>query len=227
MGISTVAALRDADAQTLRDRFSVVLERTVRELRGIPCADLELTPPAKQEIISSRTFSGYVQDMETLRAAVSAHASRAAEKMREQDSVAGGMSVFIQTNPFKESAQYQRASSMRLSHPSADTFLLVQAALRMLDRIYSPGYDYRKVGVMLRNLTQAGKGQMPLFTDGPQAQSTDRRTKLNATLDRINRRWGRGTAKLLVEAVPQQWQMARNSLSPAYTTDWTALAVVN
>ena len=226
MDISTVAALRDADVQTLRDLFSVVLERTVRELRGTPCAELELVVPGKQEIISSRTFSGYLQDIETLRAAVSAHASRAAEKMREQGSAAGGISVFIQTNPFKECAQYQRASSLPLSQPSADTPLLVQAALRMLERIYRPGYDYRKVGVMLRNLTPAGSGQIPLFAAGHSTQSDARRTKFNATMDSINRRWGRGTAKLLVEAVPQHWQMARKSLSPAYTTDWNALATV-
>ena len=227
MGITTVAGLRGADIQTIRSRFSVVLERTVRELRGAPCAELELTPPAKQEIISSRTFSGYVRDIETLRSAVTHHASRAAEKMREQDSVAGVISLFIRTNPFRDGPQIQRAASVALPNPSAHTPLLASVALRALARLYKPGFDYRKVGVMLRDLSPAGYGQIPLLDLEGEEQPTDRRAKFNETLDNINKRWGRGMAKLLVEGNSIDWHMARDRLSPAYTTSWSDVPTVH
>lgn len=227
MGISTVAGLRDADIQTIRSRFSVVLERTVRELRGTPCADLEITPPAKQEIISSRTFSGYVRDIETLRAAVSHHASRAAEKMREQGSVAGVICLFIRTNPFRDCPQIQRAASVALPNPSAHTPLLASVALRTLARLYTPGFDYRKVGVMLRDLSPVGMGQMPLLDVEGEEQPVDRRARLNEALDNINKRWGRGTAKLLVEGNSTDWHMARDRLSPAYTTSLSDVPTVH
>jgi len=227
MGIATVAALRDADPQTLRERFSVVLERTVRELQGIPCADLELTPPAKQEVTSSRTFSGYVRDIETLRAAVSSHASRAAEKLRAQDSVAGGVTVFIQTNRFMKGPQYQRALSVRLPSTSSDTPHLARWALRCLEGMYVCGYDYRKVGVILRDLGPATTGQLSLLERAASKQTEDRRAALNAVLDKVNQKWGRGTAKLSVEAGSTHWHMARERLSPEYTTNWSGLATAS
>ena len=226
MDIRTVAALRDADVQTIRDRFGVVLERTVRELRGTSCLNLELVASAKQQIICSRTFGGYIQDIDTLRAAVSTYTARAAEKLRAQDSVAGSLQVFIQTNPFREkggaAAQYQRGTTIPLPDPTADTMLLVQWALRGLDRIFRPGFDYRKAGIMLGNFSPADRGQLSLLS----GQDGERRSRLNSTMDRINRRWGKGTARVMVEAIKAPWAMARGSLSPAYTTEWAGVPVV-
>lgn len=222
MGIKTVAALRDSDVQTIRASFGVVLERTVRELRGISCLDLEQVAPAKQQIICSRTFGGYIRDLALLRAAVSTYTARAAEKLRVQESVAGTLQVFIQTNPFRDGAQYQRSITIALPDPSADTLALVQWALRGLDRIFKPGFDYRKAGIMLGNFSPADRGQLSLLS----APVSDRRIQLNVVLDRINRRWGKGTARVMVEAVTMPWAMKRERLSPAYTTQWAGVPVV-
>ena len=150
MGIHTVRQLRDADAETLRSRFSVVLERTVRELRGVSCLSLEEVVPEKQQIMSSRSFGTLVYDLNDLEEAVASYVSRAAEKLRMQDSLAGAIQVYIRTNIFKpEVPQYQRAMTIPLPEASADTRVLAGWAIRVLRRIYRPGFGYHKAGITL------------------------------------------------------------------------------
>ena len=126
MGVRTVRDLRDADAETIRTRFSVVTERTVRELRGISCLDLETMVPDKQQIMSSRSFGHYVYDLKELEEAVATYIGRAAEKLRRQGSLAGALMVTIRTNPFSErEAQYQKALTIALPEATADSRVLV------------------------------------------------------------------------------------------------------
>ena len=141
MGIETVRDLRDADAETVRARFSVVLERTVRELRGVSCPDLEEVAPPKQQIMNSRSFGQYVYDLDELREAVASYIAKAAEKLRAQDSLAGAVQVYIRTNPFKpKEPQYQRTVTLPLPEPTSDTRVLSRFAIDILKSIYRPGY---------------------------------------------------------------------------------------
>ena len=164
-GITTVDALKKADAKALRREFSVVMERTVTELNGTPCLSLEDAAPNKQQIISSRSFGHYVYDLEPLGEAVATYIARAAEKLRSQGSLAGMVHVYIRTNPHKpDTPQYQRGLTVPLTNASDDTLLLTRAALWGLRRIYLPGYAYQKAGVALLNLSHSGKPQMDLFS---------------------------------------------------------------
>jgi DNA polymerase V len=122
MGIHSVRDLRDADAAQLRQMVSVVLERTVRELRGISCLSLEEVVPAKQQIMVSRSFGHYAYTEAELASSLSAYTARAAEKLRKQRCVAGALTVYLRTNPFKpETPQYQRNVTIPLAEPTADT----------------------------------------------------------------------------------------------------------
>ena len=191
MGIHTVKQLRDADAETLRNRFSVVLERTVRELRGVSCLDLEAVVPDKQQIMSSRSFGTLVYDLDDLEEAVASYVSRAAEKLRSQDSLAGAIQVYIRTNVFKpEAPQYQRAMTVPLPEASADTRVLVGWAIRALRRIYRPGYGYHKAGITLMEIVPRVNQQFSLFV--PAGMENSRNDRLMDTLDAINGRYGRG-----------------------------------
>ncbi len=222
-GIATVRALRDADAVTLGEAFSVVLQRTVMELRGVSCLALEEIAPAKKQIISSRSFGAYVYTLDDLEEAVSTYMARAAEKLRSQGSVAGAIQVFIRTNPFKpDHPQYQRALSIPLPAPTADTRLLTRAALWGLKHLFKPGYAYQKAGVMLMDLRDAGIEQGQLFDAAPPD-----RPALMQVIDRANAQWGRGTLKLASEGMAKPWQMRRERKSPAYTTRWEDLPRVN
>lgn len=220
-GIASVEALRQADAKTLRREFSVVLERTVAELNGISCMELEEAAPNKQQIISSRSFGSYVYELEPLKEAVASYIAIAAEKLRSQGSLAGMVQVTIRTNPHQaNSPQYQRGLTIPLSQASDDTLRLTKAALWGLQRIYRPGFAYQKAGVALLSLSAAGTPQMDLFS-----QARDN-TRLMQVMDRINGIWGRGTLRSAAEGVHQEWRMKRERMSPGYTTCWTELPLV-
>ena len=226
MGIQTVRQLRDADAETIRARFSVVLERTVCELRGESCLDLQEVVPDKQQIMSSRSFGTLVYERADLEEAVASYIAKAAEKLRAQDSLAGGVQVYIRTNVFKpEVPQYQKGVTVPLPEATADTRVLTQWAIRILRRIYRPGFGYHKAGVMLLDLVPAAKRQFALF-DSRGGAGDARSGKLMAVLDDINQRYGRQTLRLAAEGVERSWKMRRGNLSPGYTTRWDGLPVV-
>lgn len=225
MGIQTVRQLRDADAETIRARFSVVLERTVCELRGESCLDLQEVVPDKQQIMSSRSFGTLVYERADLEEAVASYIAKAAEKLRAQDSLAGGVQVYIRTNVFKpEVPQYQKGVTVPLPEATADTRVLTQWAIRSLRRIYRPGFGYHKAGVMLLDLVPAAKRQLALF-DSQGGAGDARSGKLMAVLDDINQRYGRQSLRLAAEGVERSWQMRRGNLSPGYTTSWDGLPV--
>lgn len=224
MGIETVRGLRDAE--TIRSRFSVVLERTVRELRGDSCLELEEVVPAKQQIMSSRSFGQYVYALDELREAVASYIARAAEKLRAQDCLAGAVQVHIRTNPFKpREPQYQRSVMAPLPEPTADTRALVGFAVKLLESIFRPGYAYQKAGVMLTELQPFEQRQGTLFGVGSEVEM-ERSAALMSAMDQINARWGRGSVRVSAEGVERAWQMRRGHLSPAYTTSWEDLPPV-
>lgn len=224
LGITTVHQLRDAAPEMIRAKFSVVLERTVRELRGVSCLELEEVAPDKQQIMCSRSFGQYVEDCDQLKEIVASYVSRAAEKLRHQDSLAGALMVFIRTNPFNpRAAQYHRSLSIPLPEATADTRILINWALRVLRRIYRPDFAYQKAGVMLSELRPRTTAQASLFAD----PDDDRGRQLMDTIDAINRRWGRGTLRSAAEGMKKPWQMKRQRLSAAYTTDWKGLPLVH
>ena len=223
MGITTVLQLREADPDLIRSKFSVVMERTVRELHGVSCLDLEEVAPDKQQIMCSRSFGQYVYDRDQLEEVVASYVARAAEKLRKQASLAGALMVFIRTNPFSpKEPQYQRSMTIPLPESSADTRVLVMWALKGLKRIYRPGFAYQKAGVMLSELRPKAMAQASLFAD----LEDERGQRLMATLDVINQRWGRGTLRSAAEGMEKPWQMKRQRLSPSYTTDWDGLPMV-
>jgi DNA polymerase V len=220
LGITSVEGLRTADAKTLRDRFSVVLERTVTELNGVACIEIEHDVPNKQQIISSRSFGQYVYDLDPLKEAVASYIAIAAEKLRNQGSLAGMVQVYIRTNPHKDTApQYQKGLTIPLPESTDDTLKLTRAALWGLRRIYRAGFAYQKAGVALLNLTDAATAQMSLFSNAKD------NTCLMQVMDRINGIWGRGTLRSAAEGIQKGWKMKRERISPGYTTSWAQVPV--
>lgn len=224
MGIHTVLDLKQSDTATLRSQFSVVLEKTIRELNGTVCIDLEEAPPPKQQIMSSRSFGMPVTDLQSLQESITLYMSRAAEKLRRQESCAGSVHVFIHTSPFKpDEPYYANALTIPLPSPTDDTVRLVKAALWGLRRIYKSGYRYQKAGVMLSELVPLDQCQGDLFNQTP---TNTRSARLMAAMDSINRSMGRQTVKLASEGFRQPWKMKQGNRSPRYTTRWTELPVI-
>ena len=226
-GIVTVKDLRDADPKAMRREFSVVVERTVLELRGISCLSLEEVASPKKEIISSRSFGQLVTDLGELRQAVASYTARAAEKLRRQQSQASALQVFLQTNPHKEGEpQYHPGIVVPLVEPTDDTRWLASQALRGLEKIYKPGYRYQKAGVMLMGLADAKTAQADLFSR-PSERAAVQSKRLMQTLDQINAKLGRGTLRLAAEGIHQPWRHRANYPSPRYTTQWAELPVAH
>lgn len=222
--ILTVADLMKADPESIRCRYSVVLQRTVLELRGQPCIELEDTTPDKQQILCSRSFGQPIHSEHGLAEAISTYVARAAEKLRRQKSVAGALAVFIRTSPFREKdPQYSKHIVVPLSQASDDTLQLTRAALWILKRIYRPSYAYAKAGVMLLDLQPNTGIQGHLFLESADPL---KRARLNDTMDKINRQWGRGTLRLASAGFNHGWKMRQNRVSPCWTTRWKDLPVV-
>ncbi len=221
-GLTTVEALRTAPAKGLRQQFSVVLERVHAELNGDSCLSLDEATPAKQQIMSSRSFGRYIHDLAGLEEAVASYMAIAARKLRDQRSLAGMLQVSIRTNPFQPTApQYQQGLSIPLPEPTDDTLRLTTVARWGLKKIFRPGYAYQKAGVVLLNLVDARTVQRSLFA------TTKDHTRLMRVMDEINDCWGKGTLHLATEGVRKDWSMKRERKTPAYTTRWSELLEVS
>jgi DNA polymerase V len=234
-GIQTVLDLKRLDPATVKRNWSVVLERTVRELNGIPCIDLEAVPATKQQIACTRSFGQKVTELTGLREAITEFASRAAQKLREQGSRTAAVLVFIRTSPFRvQDRQYSRSVTVPLRLPSSDTQRIVAAALKGLERIYRAGFNYAKAGVMLLDLQADRVEQQELDLGDHEMERDERQQRLMAALDGLNQRYGRGTLQLGSARVSKSrtlsqagaWQMRQERRTPRYTTHWQELMVV-
>jgi DNA polymerase V len=225
LGIEHAGHLRAADPKALRREFGVVMERIAWELRGVSCLALETVPPPRKQIMVSRSFGARIIAKDALRAAVASFAARAGEKLRVQGLAAGALNVFVQTSPFDgRRPYYANAAIFGFEVPTQDTGALIRAALRGLDRIFRPGDEYQKAGVMLLDLAPAGRRQGTLFVQ--EIFDPERAARLMEALDRINRRHGRSALRYASEAVSDDWRMRQRLKSPAYTTRWEELPVV-
>ena len=223
MNVATAWDLAQQDTALIRKAFSVVVEKTVRELRGESCFPLGDGPEPKKMIACSRSFSERVTDLEGLREAVASYTSRAAEKLRAQGDYCRLLHVYIRTSGFNPNEpHYGRTASVPLPCPSHDTRDLVQAALAGLESIYRPGYRYQKAGVVLMEFVSPGQIQGDLFAPAPRPGSE----ALMATLDKINARMGRGTVRLARVPAAPGWGMRQELKSPGYVSRWSDLPTV-
>lgn len=224
MGIRTVLQLADTDIRFIRKHFNVVLERTVRELRGEPCLELEEFAPVKQEIICSRSFGHRITEYEEMRQAICSYASRAAEKLRQEHQYCRFISVFVKTSPFApDERYYANNASVTLLTPTQDSRDIIAAATRCLDAIWQSGCRYQKAGVMLGDFYSQGVAQLNLFDENAPRKNSQ---KLMEVLDRLNAENGRGTLYFAGQGIQQPWQMKREMLSPRYTTRYSDLPTV-
>ncbi|MGZ8220879.1 MAG: translesion error-prone DNA polymerase V subunit UmuC [Methylobacter sp.] len=190
IGIHTVWDLAIQSSQRIQAQFNVVVARTVLELNGIPCLELEEIAPDKQQIVCSRSFSRRLTEYRELSAALAEFCSRAAEKLRRQQSVTGCITVFIRTSPFNpQEPQYQRSASVKLDTATQDTRTLIARANRLLTEIFRQGYNYQKCGVQLSHIQpEASPGQLELFDFTDNGLFTENRPLMKA-IDQINRRF--------------------------------------
>jgi DNA polymerase V len=225
MGIKTAMDLAQADPWTLRQKFSVVIEKTARELAGTSCLELGEAEPPKQEICCSRMFGTRLTRIEPIKEAVATYTQRAAQKLRAQNSLCKQIRVSIRTGMFNpEEAKYANGALVELPYPTNDVRLMTKAATEAVNRLFRPGFNYSKAEVLLLDLRQPSEFTGDLFARSQPVLAD----KLMGVLDDINTRWGRGTLRAASVPMAPEWAMRRDLMSRSFTTQldqlWVAKA---
>ena len=226
LGIHSVWDLASQSSERIQAQLNIVVARTVMELNGIPCLELQEIAANKQQIVCSRSFSRRLTEYKELSAALAEFCSRAAEKLRKQHSVTGCITVFIRTSPFNtQEPQYQRSATLKLDTATQDTRTLITTANRLLTEIFKTGYGYQKCGVQLSQLqSQSAPGQLELFDFVESGLPTENRP-LMAAMDRINQRFPKAVS-VAATGFDKSWKPKAERVSPRYTTDWRELVGV-
>jgi DNA polymerase V len=226
LGIYTAADLQRMPLKQARSVGTVVLEKTVLELQGEPCLALDEVEPQRKGMAVTRSSGTPMFEFDILFEAITAHATRAAEKLRQNGLVAGTLTVFFHTNRHKpDRPQYAASRSIQLSPMSCDTFELVRAARQCARAAWpkanSCQYGFTKAGVMLDDLLPIEKRPLTLFDVADKKPNP-----AVEAVDHINRRFGKKAITLGSEGVQRSWKMRSAHCSPRYTTRISDLPVV-
>ncbi len=246
IGITTALQLKNADPRLIRTALSVVGERMVYELRGIPSSGLEEIS-AKKSITVSRSFGTMIKDLQSLKEALANHISTAGKKLRTQGSLSGCICVFINTNKFRKyDHQYNNSGIIKFNEPVDDTAIMIREGFRILNKIYDSKFSYKKIGVTLIDLTLRNK-KVNLETIGNTKNKYYNNFSIQASLfrsedkskdisnlrikimDRINDKMGNNTIFFGSQGLKNSgnWRVRSNNKSPSYTTNWEDLVRVN
>jgi DNA polymerase V len=220
-GITTALQLREADPIWAKQKYSVVMQRTILELRGHSCIPLELAPPSRKSIMVSRSFSRPVTELRELKEAIATHLSRAAEKLRLYRLTANVLQVFAHTSRFRDN-YYSNGVTISLPLATQDTAELLFYAMHGAEAIYRPGTAFAKAGVLLLELQPEILVQGHLF----EQRDTERSKLLMATLDNLNRQFGARTVQYASAGLKKGWGMKQGMRSPRWTTAWGEILVV-
>lgn len=228
-GIENVWQFSQADVFTLRRRYGVVLERTLREIQGVSCLPVESVPKPKEQILRSRSFSHATNDRSVLLSSVSTHMTEVARQLRREKAEAKKAGVFFLTSPFKENEPWHAAEPVaELTLPTSDTMRLVEVACRLVEAHWCPGFRYCKAGAFVTDLIPEGSCSVTgsLF-DLPDEECDETRRRLMECLDDLTRRFGKGVWKIGSSGLADGWQMKRDRLTPAYLTRWADIMTVS
>lgn len=221
MGVETAEALADVDTRLIRQQFSIVLEKTVRELRGESVMPLELVPPQQKQIVHSRAFGRPIELITEMQQALHSYAAKALEKARKKGLRVRALSVFVQTSPYREDAFYYNVATAEFPLSTADTRKVLSAINKLLERIWRDNKKYVRAGVMLIDLESAEKEQILLFE-----QRDTRSEELMRLIDSINEKRKGSIFFASQGGKNTAWQMKRNFLSKNYLTNWDEIPVV-
>ena len=215
-GINTAYDLTCIEESWIKKKFSIVVLRIAKELKGIKCLDIESQYKTKKNICTSRSFGNPTSDYNTIKEAISTFAVRCCEKLRKQKTSTSELRIFIYTNPFNpKHRQYYGTKKIQLERATNDNQIIVQEVIKGLQKIYKKGYVYKKAGVIVGNITQENQVQLNLFD---QIKNREKYTKISKVIDRINSSMGRDKLRIATQGFDRKWKMKQEQLSQCYTT---------
>ncbi|QAB40104.1 Y-family DNA polymerase [Acinetobacter baumannii] len=212
MGINTVLDLACAEPREMQKKFSIVMARTIYELQGISCIEIEHTPPSKKQIVASRSFGGRVTELTDLKEAISMYAQDACKRLRDEGLLCGCMIAFVQSNPFDPNVPfYNKSITGSFSEPTDCAIDFVKAATRMLNDIYKEGIKYKKCGVVLTCLEPKSGHTYDLLTD---FEHIEKKECLMQAMDGIHSKFGKKKIGVGPCYIPgRTWSMSRDKLT--------------
>lgn len=213
MKVKTALDLALLSPERARREFSVEVERTIRELNGLPCISWESARADKQQIFSTRSMGQRITGLEELQQALSKHVAIAANKARQQNSLCKTLMCFAANSPYDQKPASFK-SVHQFAYPTNDTKLMTQVVTRIANQLYQPDILYYKIGVGLLNLISATHQQLDWLNPTPDD------ARLMGILDKMNQKYGGDTVFLAAQGMDQKWGMKRELLTPQYTTRW-------
>lgn len=224
MKIQTALELRDEEnVQKIQKVFTKIGRMIQDELNGIRCFEVKLREEKKKQITASRSFGTPVTSIEQIKEAIAHHIDQTMEKLRRQKSLTRGVWVYFRTSPFSKSPFMQKSGEALLTYPTQDTRKVIEAAWKVVEQIYVPGFLYAKAGIGLMEISDVGQYQLDLF----QAGDSEEVVRLMETMDYFKRRDGCESLRpLACTGIKQNWKMKQSMKSPRYLTGWTELAKV-
>ena len=223
IGVNTAFDLVQMEPAVIRKTFNIVAMKTAMELRGCTHFRLEQTPEQRKTLLRSRSFANPVTTWQELSEAIASHATRAAEKLRNEELVAKVLKVFFHTSLFSRQKPRHHASATIELIPSTNiTHAIIKGALTAARPIWKEGFEYKRAGVYLLELSK-GCVQCTLFDS--QAEQI-RNNRIMAVLDAVNTNMGAGTLHFAATGFTKVMQMRQLQRSPRYTTHWDELPQV-
>jgi DNA polymerase V len=221
LGINKAIDLKNYEnTYLIQKNFTKVGRMIQDEMREITCFPFNETNEKKKEIMCSRTFGVPVYDKQTLQESIASYASLATERLRKQNSVCEEVSIYIRTNPFKDTPQYMQTHSMTLSAPTCDTRKIIKTSFSLLDEIFKPGFEYKKTAITLSKIKDADSCQISLFGEN----DTESDLALMMTMDRINAREGNELIKSMACGTNKSaWFMKQVMKSKRYVSGWSEI----
>lgn len=225
LGINTVLDLATSNPHQMGKLFSVVMQRTVMELQGVSCIELEQAAPTKKQIISSRSFGARVTDIESLSEAMSDYLQNAVKRLREGESLCGCVIAFAQSNPFdKNRPFYNKSISIGFAEPTDCAAVMNRAVMKRMNELFQEGIEFKKCGVILTAIELKSTYIYDLLSDSTQIEKNE---KLQSALEQVKVRFGDkkiaiGPCKMHGRA----WAMARQNLTQNYFS-WEGILRIN
>ena len=208
--IDTAYKLKNISNTWVKKNTNVLGAKTVMELRGIPCVDLETHESKRKSCCVSRSFGKKVENIEKLKESVTTHCLSAAEKIRADDQLTKSVTVFIRTSPFDKYREYYSNSiTIDLPIATSNSIELIRAATEGLKTIYKYGFFYQKTGIILSNLSDAKKEEFNLLTPLLETKSKS----LMKAIDYTNIKYGRNAISVAQAGINNSWKTRREHFS--------------
>ena len=223
LGIDNAKQLRDADPFWIKKQFSVVLMRTVLELRGESCLKLEEPEESRKSLMCGRSFGKPLKELEDIRPALTHFLQNAVSRLWKYKQATSAITVYLSTNSFRKNITQRNVSASVELEVTNNLMQLNAAAQRALEQIFESGFEYHKVGVLLHDFISVKNIPATLFETETSIQASQ---QLMGAVKKINQKFGRYTVASASVSGSSDWKARSKFRSPAFTTCWNELPLV-